>query len=191
MKYTNPFHLGWLLAAAALVGCSDAEDDTGADPLGAPRGSAWTESPYELGTPASAARVVINEVLAGASDDSSDWIELYNAGDEAVDLSAWRLTDDVDASPEEAWMLPADTWLAADEYLIVYASDGEGSEPDGLHASFKCSKGGETLVLYDGYQTVADQIDVEELDDDEAYARVADAARDWAITGTPTKGTAN
>lgn len=181
----------WLMSAGMLVGCSDAEDDTGVGPLGAQHGSPRADGLHELGTPAADARVVINEVLAVASDDSSDWIELYNASDEPVDLTAWRLTDDVGAPPDEAWMLPANTWLDSHDYLIVYASDGEGFESDGLHAGFKCSKSGETLVLYDGYNTLVDEVDVEALQDDEAYARVTDAAVEWVITDAPTKGTAN
>ena len=48
-----------------------------------------------------AAQPVINEFLASntgviqdADGDYSDFIELYNAGDQPLDLAGWHLTDD-------------------------------------------------------------------------------------------------
>ncbi len=48
------------------------------------------------------AQIVINEVmssnnttLADDNGDYEDWIELYHAGDEPVDLNGWALSDDV------------------------------------------------------------------------------------------------
>lgn len=181
--------LACILSLALATACSDAEDDTGRGPLGAADDTIF-ERDDAYGNPASA-RVVINEVLTGASDHSSDWIELFNAGADSVELTGWRLTDDALAHPDEAWSVPAGTWIPPGGYLIVYASDGEGDEMDGVHASFKCSKGGETLVLYDPASNRADRIDVASMDDDQAYARVADAAVDWMVTDAPTKGSAN
>lgn len=39
--------------------------------------------------------IVINEIMFNAtgSDDNAEWVELYNAGDAAVNLTGWNLTD--------------------------------------------------------------------------------------------------
>ena len=100
--------------------------------------------------------VVINEFLAsnrnGIKDgdgETSDWIELYNQGTEAVSLSGWYLTDDADNLKK--WPFPADTVLGGESYLVVFASnqstnnyvDGSGY----IHTNFSLDKGGEYLAL--------------------------------------------
>jgi hypothetical protein len=99
-----------------------------------------------------AADPIINEFLASNSEviqdedgDYSDYIELYNRGDTAADLTGWYLTDD--AGNLTKWELPATT-LEAGEYLVVFASSKNraiaGSE---LHTNFGASVGGEYLAL--------------------------------------------
>ncbi len=72
------------------------------------------------------AQVVINELLAAnrqtnrdEDGDSSDWVELVNAGAVAVDLEGWSLSD----SPAEPrkWVFPPAT-LQPGEYLLVWCS---------------------------------------------------------------------
>jgi len=80
-------------------------------------------------------RVVINELLAsnaaGLADengDTSDWIELLNAGNAPADLSGWGLSDN--------WQQPF-KWrfqsgqLAPGEFLIVFAS-GKDRQPESV-----------------------------------------------------------
>lgn len=81
---------------------------------------------------------------------SSDWIELFNAGDEAIDLAGWHLTDSPDNLNK--WTFSS-VVLAAGEYLVVFASGDGIPDPDGnLHTSFALSAGGEyvALVMPDG-----------------------------------------
>ena len=96
--------------------------------------------------------VVISEFMAdndtGIVDsygNHSDWIELRNSGNEAMDVSGWYLTDDADDLSK--WRLPSIT-LDADEHLLVFAS-GENERQQGaqLHTNFKLSAGGEYLAL--------------------------------------------
>ncbi|MCO4773620.1 MAG: lamin tail domain-containing protein [Deltaproteobacteria bacterium] len=47
------------------------------------------------------------------TDRLDEWIELYNRGDAAVDLSGWQLVDAV------AYTFPEDATLAPDSYLVV------------------------------------------------------------------------
>lgn len=99
-----------------------------------------------------AAHPIITEFMAdndGTLTDgngaSSDWIELFNAGDEAVDLGGWHLTD----SPGNLnkWTFPS-VVLAPGGYLVVFASGGGTPDAGGnLHASFALAAGGEYVAL--------------------------------------------
>lgn len=99
--------------------------------------------------------VVINEIVAtnrtGLKDedgDTSDWIELYNAGASPVNLAGWSLTD-ARYQPRR-WVFPAVT-LAAKSYLVIFASGKDRRPTDmvaPLHTNFKMSAQGEHLALY-------------------------------------------
>src|SRR5437899_12726940 len=58
--------------------------------------------------------------LADEDGDFSDWIEIYNAGTNGVNLNGWFLTDD--PGTLKLWRFPA-TNLAANAYLVVFASN--------------------------------------------------------------------
>ena len=89
---------------------------------------------------ATTATVRINEASAAKSvgSDQNDWAELYNAGDEAVDLSGWRLSASSD--PDEGVALSGT--LDAGGYMVV-------------DSGLTISSSGETLYLFDaqGYTT--------------------------------------
>ena len=84
-------------------------------------------------------------VLQDQDGDNSDWLELTNAGDAAVNLAGWHLTDN--AGNLTKWTLPAET-LNPGAFLIVFASSKDraiaGQE---LHTNFSLGSGGEYLGL--------------------------------------------
>ncbi|MDA3844828.1 MAG: CotH kinase family protein [Candidatus Kapabacteria bacterium] len=74
----------------------------------------------------SAADIIINEIMPSNFEtirdedyDTSDWIELYNSADTAVNLSGYKLSNADD--PQNAYTLP-DTILQAHSYILIYAS---------------------------------------------------------------------
>jgi hypothetical protein len=76
---------------------------------------------------------------------SSDWIEIYNAGDESIDLAGWSLTDDADELTK--WSFPSTT-LEPSQFLVVFASGNDRAIAGGeLHTNFKLKSGGEYLGL--------------------------------------------
>ncbi|RYD28650.1 MAG: hypothetical protein EOP86_22820, partial [Verrucomicrobiaceae bacterium] len=86
-----------------------------------------------------------------ADGKHEDWLELHNPAEQAVDLTGWRLSDD----PANAalFTVPAGWSIPAKGFLLVWA-DNETSQNsatpqagDALHAGFKLSKEGETLLL--------------------------------------------
>ena len=92
------------LFAAACSGAADVKEDTAEDTHEETQtDSGSTEEPIETANVNAVDNgdVVINEVLA-KSDNTDDWIELYNKGASLVDLSGWSITDDA-GSEEVPW----------------------------------------------------------------------------------------
>ena len=166
--------------AAGDTGAAGDGDGTDAD------GAADGDGPT-YGAPAVVSAVVLNELLAGRSDDGPDWIELYNRGPEDVVLDGFLLTDAPDDAATPAWALPAGTTLAAGAFLVIDADEGDGP----LSASFKLSKGGETVVLAAPDGTVLDRVETPALDDDQSYARAGDGGDPWGIDDAPSPGASN
>ncbi|MFC2131281.1 CotH kinase family protein [Bacteroidota bacterium] len=80
------------------------------------------------------AEIKINEIVASNSEscfdenmDSPDWIELYNPGQEAVNLNGYRIFDNDDFN--NAWVIP-DTLLQPQEHIIIFVSDKDRVSSD-------------------------------------------------------------
>ena len=113
--------------------------------------------------------LVINEWMAfneGALADPADgefddWIELYNPGGAAADLSGWFLSDDP-AEPFK-YPIPAGFNVPAGGFLLVWSDDeiaqnDPATRPD-LHAAFKLDAGGESILLSAPDGTLIDRVD--------------------------------
>lgn len=126
--------------------------------------------------------LVINEFMASndatqadQDGDFDDWIELYNNTDSPINLEGFSLTDD--AGNLTKWSFPAGTSIAANGYLIIWAD--EDLEQEGLHADFKLSAGGESIVLSDTDGTILDQIDYPEQTTDVSFGRAPNGTGDF------------
>ncbi len=93
--------------------------------------------------------VVISEVMSAqqyilpdGNGEFSDWAELWNTSDCAVNLAGWCLTDDT--AQLDKWILPNVT-IGAGERLVIFCG-GRSAEGE-LHADFSLSASGEALVL--------------------------------------------
>ena len=86
-----------------------------------------------------------SKTLQDEDGDFPDWIELYNPGDETVNLNGWFLTDKADNLTK--WEIP-DVSLNAGDYLVIFASEKKRNNPNqNLHTNFKLSGSGEFLAL--------------------------------------------
>ena len=110
------------------------------------------------------------QTLEDGNGQSSDWIEIYNAGDQTADLTGWYLTDDA-RSPDRWRFPPAE--VKPEEYLLVFASaanlPGHLDQDGFLHANFKLSASGEMLRLVRPDLTIAQQLDFPRQYRDVAY----------------------
>ena len=108
--------------------------------------------------------LLINEIMAinegtyltnvEGKEVFSDWIEIYNTGQESINLKGWNLTDE--DSELTKWPFP-DVSLEPDSYLVVYASGiEEVDHPENFpyqddygryHTNFKLDGEGEYLAL--------------------------------------------
>lgn len=103
------------------------------------------------------ANVYLNEIMSlntaatGLRDEDRElegWIELYNAGNQSVDLTGWSLSDDEDVPGQ--WSFP-NIVLGARQYLVLFASGKDRRAPVAggrYHTNFKLGADGEFLGLY-------------------------------------------
>jgi hypothetical protein len=111
---------------------------------------------------ASPGDVVINEFLAKNNLDTvneygnhEDWIELYNLTEEPLDLFGLYLSDDYTDPVKYAF--PENSIIQPGSYLMIWA-DEEDTVSSWLHANFKLSANGESLMLSDGAGLVLDSL---------------------------------
>ena len=105
----------------------------------------------------------INEVLAANININmdmdffafSDWIELYNDNNQALDIGGYYLSDDKN-NPTE-WKIPQGTFIDAKGYLLIWA-DKENTNSNELHTNFKLSQKGETITLADRSGKIIDSL---------------------------------
>ncbi len=140
--------------------------------------------------------VVINELMADNDNvvmdpqgDNDDWVELFNRTDSPVDLTGMYLSDKED-NPTK-WQFPDGTVIAANGYLIVWCDEDHDDETatEGLHANFKLSKSGETVLLVDSDangNTVLDTVVFGEQETDVSYGRIPNGTGDFqVVAATP------
>ena len=136
---------------------------------------------------------VINEFLADNSNtildadgESSDFIEIFNAGDSAIDLDGWYLTDD--ASDLTQWQFPSRS-LEAGEFLLVFASGKNEPDANGdLHTNFGLNRDGDYLALVepDGISIASEYqlggVDFPDQVEDISYGIVQDAVETTLVS---------
>ncbi len=140
------------------------------------------------------AQVLVNEICASNSTiiedefgEYPDWIELYNAGDVAVNLADYSLSDDPD-DPEK-WSFPA-VILEPDRWLLIFASDRNLTATN-LHTNFKLSAGGENVLLSNPAGVLLDQINFPALEEDESFGRLLDGSLQMALFAVPSPASSN
>ncbi|HOB97339.1 MAG TPA: lamin tail domain-containing protein [Verrucomicrobiota bacterium] len=127
----------------------------------------------------------INEVmpsntsaLADNAGEFDPWIELFNAGSNATDLTGCHLSGD--PSNLRQWAFPDGSMIGPGERLLVWA-DAQPGQTDGphLHAAFRLDSGSGTVVLawhHLGRTLVLDAISYADLPADCSYGSYPDGA---------------
>jgi hypothetical protein len=143
--------------------------------------------------------IVINEVSASNSQvpdeagEAEDWIELHNAGPNAVDIGGFFITDDPENKSK--FQIPSGsgpTILQPGSYLLLWAD--EQTWQGATHLSFKLSQEGEYLGLYmkEGEAFVLlDELTYGEQQNNQSWARVPNAYGDFGLTSYTTPSEEN
>jgi CotH kinase protein/Lamin Tail Domain/Secretion system C-terminal sorting domain len=140
-------------------------------------------------------QIFINEFLAknnaSQADEAGefdDWLELYNASGEAVDLAGYYLSDKKNNLIK--WAFPQDSSLVpANGFLLVWCDDDQAQ--GALHTNFKLSASGEFLALTapDGI-SVIDSLSFGAQSADVSFGRKTDGGESWGFL-SPTPGESN
>ena len=96
--------------------------------------------------------VVINEVVAKATSGAKDWLELFNASGDPIDISGWMIRDgDGSGQPNltHLFTFPPGTLLEAGHYLVL-----EEGAPGSLTFGFGSTDG---AYLYDNMGVLRDE----------------------------------
>jgi hypothetical protein len=105
--------------------------------------------------------IVINEFMATNTGivkdefgENEDWIELYNTTNQAIDMSGFYISDKTD-NPTK-FKFAEGTIIEGNGFLIVWA-DEDGSQGP-LHANFKLSLDGESIILSNKNLEILDNV---------------------------------
>ena len=140
------------------------------------------------------AQLIINEIMQSNIDCIMDdinefpdsWVELYNAGDEAVMLGQFKLG--VSNNAAEAWQLPSRT-IGSHQYILLYCD----KEDTGHHAPYRIDSGKSDGIWLFQNGEIADCVLKlkKQPAPNIAYGRETDGSDKWGYQATPTPGAAN
>ena len=133
-------------------------------------------------------RVRINEWLA-ASPLRGDFIELYNADTNVVEVSGWRLTDDPSLAGANRFVVAPLSFIGPSSWL-VFEADGQ-PEVGPLHLPFGLSAEGESVRLYRPTTNLVDSVTVLPMVSAAVGGRFPDGTETVASLARPTPGLAN
>ena len=127
-------------------------------------------------------------VLYDENGDYSDWLEIHNFSDEAIDLSGYTLTDA--RSTADKWRFPAHTVIPADGYVVVRCSDRNTVTDGGeLHTNFKLGGDDSFIGLYTPDGAFCSGIDYTPTEQDRSRGYLESG--EYAVMNYPTPGYAN
>lgn len=135
-----------------------------------------------------AAGLYINEILSTGSGD--DWLELYNAGNQSVNLAGMGLSDSTDHP--RLWQFPEGAAIPAKGYVTVYLTGKAGAS--GVQTGRFCANfgltTGETATLCQPDGTLIDRVVLFEQFRGVSYGR-AEGHERYRFFDEPTPGAAN
>lgn len=133
-------------------------------------------------------QVIISEFLASNTQTNydpyftefADWIEIYNAGPNPVNLFGYYLTDDFDVPTK--FKISYNAWIPAGGYWLCWAN-GRGF---GNNANFKLSSDMEEVGLADMSGNLIDSIAYPPQHTDISFGRFPENMEEWGFYYNPT-----
>ena len=183
-----PFGIGCVGDTVWLVDAGGAPVDS-ASPDDPPEGAGWGRLPdgdgewsSTLPTPGAANRPLIEVAVAlnEVQCRGEEWVELYNFGGEAVDLSGWFVSD-LPEDQARRHVVPDGTSIGAGDWLVLPA-DGE--------LPFRIGCDGDAVVLVHERGQLVDRVVLAEPREGATMGRLPDGRGEWVETAA-TRGRAN
>ena len=136
----------------------------------------------------------LNEIMTGnrhtlIDEDgrSPDWVEVANVGSDAVNLGGYSLAKSAGGSG--AFRFPKMELEPGECVLVLADSRLRAEAGDVLHAPFRLSSSGDTLMLFNVAGVAVDTVNIPALGGDRSYARVSEG--EWEVCSEPTPGLPN
>jgi len=128
--------------------------------------------------------------ITDAFGQREDWIEIYNAGGSAVDLTGYYLSDK--ATNLMKWQIPSGS-INANGYKMVFCSKQDLVSGNQYHPNFSLKQtANEWIILSNPSGVVVDSIKIIHLTKaDHSVGRSTNGASDWKLFTTPTPNAAN
>ena len=136
------------------------------------------------------ANVLINEMLPNPATDwngngevsgmDDEFIELYNSGNDSLDVSGYVLKDTVFRSTPGEYTIPNGTVIAPGEFLVIFVTQSgvfQGND-------------GDAIKLYDPFGNLVDELEYNATTEDVSFNRIPDGG-EWNNSTSPTPGKAN
>ncbi len=127
-----------------------------------------------------------NTTVADENGQFSDWIELYNAGTQAIDLAGLYITNEIGVPDKHQFPAgSAETIVEPGEFVILWADENPDAGP--LHLNFSLDNSGGFIGLanligeIDPIVVVIDSVSYGFLGADTSYARLQDGDLPWII----------
>jgi len=144
------------------------------------------------------AQIIINEYSASNLDNikdhfnkTEDWVEIYNPGNENIDIGSWFLSDKEDDLAK--WAFPPNTVISANGFLKVFCSGNDGFYADEYHTNFKLTqtKGDDILAISNTSKNIVDFVELNLTLTEHSNCRDADGGENWMICTKPSIGSSN
>ncbi|MBI4672491.1 MAG: lamin tail domain-containing protein [Chloroflexi bacterium] len=153
-----------------------------------PNASNCSVAPTPTITPTPFAQIFVNEFLPAPYKDwnhdkvldaGDEWIELYNASNQVVDLSGWQVDDAKSGS--SPYVIPDGATIDAHGFMLLFASA----------TTIGLNNDGDTVRLLHPDDTIADKYKYAPIETNASYARNPDGGADWRTNCIPTPGARN
>ena len=142
-------------------------------------------APNDNSTPPASVILKINEIFSRGDDTNPDWIEIYNAATQDVDLTGWKIYDNGgQAGTKPKKEFPAGEVIPANGFYVIITDDAAAS-------AFGLSSNGETVWLENPEGTVVDEVTFPALDVTQSYGRKPDGSDNFFIFTEITRGSSN
>lgn len=148
-----------------------------------PDGGTWQI--VDLNTPGTSNTFIkMNEIYSRGTSSDPDWIEIYNASEDSMDISGYKIYDSGGQSGSKPKkVVPAGTVLPGHGFYVIVTDDGAAS-------GFGLTTNGETVWLEDTTGLVIDNVSFPALADGQSYGRLPDGGV-WQVMRAITRGISN